>query len=194
MELISKANVETILTRDLSEVDALAIGELLVQVWPKPDVTAVDRAAALRTDRGDADAPGAIASRSLVIRDGQEVIGHALVFPRTIATIAGELTIAALASVCTKPECRGQKLGELLVHAAWKGVDDRRLAFSLFQTSERASKFYLRLGATFVANRIFDSTADDPQRNPFKDSHIMRYPADRPGWPEGDIDLRGRGY
>ena len=190
----SQPPIETVLTRELTEADALAIGELLIEVWPKPGVTAADRAAVLRTNRGDIDAPDDIASQSLVMREGGRVVGHALVFPRTIDTVAGEMTIAALGSVCTHPELRGRRLGEALVRAAWRTVDSGRLPFSLFQTSDKASKFYERLGATVVDNRFIDSTADDPERCPFKDDHIVRYPAYRAGWPEGTIDLRGPGY
>ncbi len=186
--------IETILTRNLTEADALAIGELLAKVWPKQGVSAADRAAIVRTNRGDAEAADDIASRSLVVRADHLVIGHAIVFPRTIETSAGPMTIAALSSVCTHPEYRGRKLGEALVHEAWKRVDDARLPFSLFQTSEQVSSFYQRLGCTFVENRIYDSTAADPDVCPFKDNHVMRYPGDRAGWPEGDIDLRGPGY
>ena len=186
--------IETLLTSDLSNDDALAIAELLVTIWPRPGVTVEDRAEILRTNRGDTNAPGDVASRSILFRDGHKVIGHALLFPRTIGTTSGDMTIAALASVCTAPGFRGQGLGEALVRSAWQAVDDARLAFSLFQTSHRASQFYLRLGCGFVENRIIDSTAENPNLNPFKDECVMRYPVDRAGWPHGEIDLRGPGY
>ena len=85
-------------------------------------------------------------------------------------------------------------MGERLVHAAWRAVDDGRLPFSLFQTSEVVSQFYARLGAVEVNNTFVNSLADDPTKSPFKDQRIMRYPAAREGWPTGTIDLRGLGY
>jgi ribosomal protein S18 acetylase RimI-like enzyme len=186
--------IETLLTRDLSPDDAGPIADLLVTVWPKKGVTAADRVAILRTDRGDVLAPADVASRSLIVRDHRRVVGHALVFPRTIGTSVGDLIIAALGSVCTAPDYRGRHIGEALVKEAWRMVDDCTLSFSLFQTNQHASKFYLRMGAGFVANPIVDSTANDPTRCPFKDECIMRYPAERHGWPAGPIDLRGPGY
>lgn len=186
-------DVETILTHEMSREQARSIAELILRVWPKPGVTVDDRADTLQTNRGDTDVPLAIASRSLVIRDGQAVIGHAVVFPRTIGTDEGPMTIAALGSVCTAPEYRGKRLGEQLVHSAWQMLEHPTVSYSLFQTSERASQFYLRMGATFVENRFVDSTADDPQRNPFKDERVMRYPSSG-HWPTGEVDLRGSGY
>jgi GNAT superfamily N-acetyltransferase len=186
--------IETLLTSEMTREEALAIGELIVRVWPKPGVTAEDRANVLQTNRGDSNPPAELESRSLVIRDGTRVVGHALIFPRTIGTSLGDMTIAALGSVCTDPSYRGQRMGERLVHEAWRAVDDGRLPFSLFQTSEVVSQFYTRLGATVVENTFINSLADDPTKSPFKDQRIMRYPATREGWPSGTIDLRGPGY
>lgn len=186
--------IETIPTRYLSRADALAIGELIVQTWPKPGVTVEDRADKLQTDRGVSEAPDEIASRSFVLRQGSRVIGHALVFPRTIGTTAGPMTIAALASVCTDQAVRGKKLGERLVRAAWADVDQGLFPFSLFQTSARASTFYVRLGAGLIENTVVDSTAEDLTVCPFKDEHIVRYPALGREWPTGPIDLLGPGY
>ena len=186
--------IETILTSELTRADALAIGELLVRIWPKPGVTVENRANKLQTNWGDTDAPVEIASRSFVIRDSGLVIGHAMVFPRTIGTTSGDMTIAALGLVCTDPDYRGQKLGEHLVRAAWHGVDVGLMPFSLFQTSARAKKFYDRFGCLLVDNPVIDSTSDSPDRCPFKDDHIVRYPGSGRNWPEGPIDLRGPGY
>ncbi|QDU55366.1 hypothetical protein Pan181_15550 [Aeoliella mucimassa] len=186
--------IETILTADMSRADALAIAELLIRIWPRPGVTVEDRADKLQTNRGDQNPPPEIASRSFVIRDAGRVIGHALVFPRTIGTTAGEMTIAALGSVCTDPNYRGQKLGERLVQSAWRGVDEGLLPFSLFQTSQTAKQFYDRFGCLLVENQVTDSTAEDPTACPFKDDHIVRYPGRNRDWPTGPIDLRGPGY
>lgn len=186
--------LEGILTSELSRADAVAIGELLVRVWPKPGVTAEDRADIMQTNRGDAKVPPGLESRSIVIRDGDKVIGHASAFVRTVGTTAGDMMISALGSVCTDPDYRGQRLGEYLVREAWRWVDEGRVPFSLFQTSERAKQFYDKFGCILVQNRIIDSTADDPNRCPFKDDHIVRYPGSGREWPNGTIDLRGRGY
>ncbi len=186
--------IETLPTREMSQDNAIAIAKLLVGVWPKVGITVADRAEILRTNRGDADASDPVASRSIVVRDGQRVVGHAVVFPRTIGTTAGDMTIAGLGSVCTASDFRGHGIGEALVKEAFRPVDEGLLPFALFQTSNQVSKFYLRMGCAFVENPIVDSTANEPTANPFKDHHVMRYPANREPWPEGQIDLRGPGY
>lgn len=188
------AEVETHLTRDLSREDALAIGQLLVGIWPKPGVTVEDRADRLQTDRGATAENPQWESRSILVRGDNRVIAHALIFPRTVRTEQGAMTLAALASVCSHPEYRGKNLGATVVRAAFEVVDDDSAPFSLFQTSPTAKPFYERLSATVVENGIVNSLADNPRANPFWDEVIMRYPADRSGWPEGEIDLLGAGY
>lgn len=187
-------HVEIQLTQELSRDTAVAIGELLVQVWPKPGVTVDHRADKLQLDRGAPAASAAWQSRSVLVRDGARVIAHALVFPRTVQTTDGKLTIAALASVCSDPEYRGKNLGATVARAAFGVVDEGLAPFSLFQTSQPVRAFYERLGAAVVANPIINSLGEDPQANPFWDDVVMRYPASRTDWPEGEIDLQGPGY
>lgn len=186
--------LETIRSSEMTRADAVAIGELLVRVWPKLGVTPESRADVLQTDRGDATVPAGLESRSILIRDGDKVIGHALAFIRTVGTTTGDMMISALGSVCTDPDYRGQRIGEYLVREAWRWVDEGRVPFSLFQTSQLAKKFYDRFGCLLVDNQIIDSTSDDPSRSPFKDDHIVRYPGSGREWPSGTIDLRGPGY
>jgi hypothetical protein len=80
-----------------------------------------------------------------------------------------------------------------MAKAAFDLVDEGAFPFALFQTNEAVQPFYDRLGAIPVDNRFVDSTADDPTANPFWDKVIMRYPA-TPGWPQGEIDLKGPGW
>jgi len=133
------------------------------------------------------------APRSLVIRDGQRMVAHAAVMPRTVGTSKGELTLLALAHVCTDPEVRGGRLGKKIVQAVFALVDDGTFPFSLFQTTEQVKPFYQQLGACLADNRFVDSTNSEQQESPFQDPVIMRYPAGD-GWPAGEIDLRGPGY
>jgi hypothetical protein len=190
---MSTANLQTWDARMLTLEQARNIGELLVRIWPKPNVTVEDRAqqqlAFGRSYLGD----DARAPRSLVVLDGGRVIAHALVFARTIRTLEGEMTIAALARVCSDPDRRGEGLGDMVVRAAFAPVDAGDFAFSLFQTSHRVRPFYERLGCVLVDNSITNSLGETPKANPFWDEVVMRYPADRP-WPAGTIDLRGPGY
>jgi hypothetical protein len=121
------------------------------------------------------------------------VIAHAEGNPRTIGTSQGDMTIVALARVCTDPAERGRKLGQAVVRTVFDAVDHGPFAHSLFQTTYKVRPFYEKLGCALVTNRIVNSLADDPAASPFWDNIVMRYPAAKP-WPEGEIDLRGPGY
>jgi predicted N-acetyltransferase YhbS len=185
--------VDTWDARTLTPEQALNIGELLVRIWPKPNVTAEDRAqqqlAFGKTyTGGDAQAP-----RSFVVLDGGRVIAHSLIFGRSIRTADGEMTIAALARVCSDPERRGQGLGDAVVRAAFDPVDAGNFPYSLFQTSHKVRPFYERLGCVLVTNPITNSLGESPKVNPFWDEIVMRYPS-AGEWPAGTIDLRGPGY
>jgi predicted N-acetyltransferase YhbS len=186
-------NVETLDSRTLTEPEARAIAELLCVVWPKPDRTVDTRTAQLLGEWRDQSGPEEQHPRSFVIREHGRVIAHSGVFPRTIGTTDGEITILALARVCTDPALRGRHLGEAVVRESFQLVDDGTFPWSVYQTSHKVRPFYERFGACQVPNRIVNSQAEDPTANPFWDEIVMRYP-DRPGWPEGEIDLRGPGY
>ena len=173
---------------------ALAIGKLLTVVWPRPGVTAADRADQMQQLGSGYDGPQEQTPRSFLVRSGGEVvIAHAASICRTIGTVTGDLTIAGLARVCAHPDCRGHGLGELVTRAVFDLVDEGAFPFSLFQTTPPVRAFYERLGCAVIENPIVNSLADAPTANPFKDPVIMRYPATG-RWPDGTIDLRGPGY
>ena len=185
--------IETIDLRTIREGDARAIATLLCAVWPKLGRTVETLTADLVTRWRDYRGPEAEYPRSFVIRENGKVIAHASATPRMISTKVGELRILALARVCTDPDARGRKLGDLVARAAFDLVDNGTFAFALFQTNEAVKPFYERFGAVPVDNRFINSVADDPTASPFWDRVIMRYPA-KPGWPAGEIDLRGPGW
>ena len=182
--------IETLDLRTISEADAWAIAELLVAVWPKPGRTVENLSAGLLTQWQDYRGPEAEHPRAFAVREGGRVIAHAAGYPRTIGTGAGDLTVLALARVCTDPAARGRKLGQAVTLATFELVDNGLFPFALFQTSEAVCPFYERLGAVAVDNQFINSSADDPAFPPFWDRVIMRYPA-KAGWPAGQIDLRG---
>jgi GNAT superfamily N-acetyltransferase len=184
-------NIEVVDLRSISEDDARASAELLYTVWPKPGRTVDTFTADMLKQRRDYHGPEAQHPRSLFVREGGRVIGHASIYPRTLGTSAGELTVLALARVCTEPAARGRNIGKQLVRSAFDLVDRGDFPFSLFQTKVRA--FYEKLGAVTVDNHFFNSQAEDPSVWPFWDPDIMRYPA-TPGWPTDEIDLRGPGW
>jgi predicted N-acetyltransferase YhbS len=186
-------NVEIIDRRKISEADARAIAELLCRVWHRPEKTVETRTANLLTTWHDYHGPELEFPRALVIRQDGRMIAHAAALPRTIGTAAGNVTILGLSQVCSDPELRGRGLGQLVVRAAFDAVDHGPFTHSLFQTSRKVRPFYEKLGAGAVTNRIVNSQAADPTKNPFWDEVVMRYPAAKL-WPVGDIDLRGPGY
>jgi predicted N-acetyltransferase YhbS len=185
-------HVEIIDARTLTEADALAIGELLVKVWPKPGKTVEFRQQQMLDMGKGFQGADAQAPRSALIRDDGKVIAHAALIPRTVGTSKGELTLAGLARVCTDPDYRGHGLGELVVKAIFDAVDDGTFSFAFFQTNSRIQPFYEKLGACLATNPVINSQSQD-LHDPFWDEIKMRYPKDG-DWPEGQIDLRGPGY
>jgi predicted N-acetyltransferase YhbS len=185
--------IETIHLRTISEFDARAIGELLMAIWPKPGRTVETYAQSLVSQGAAYNGPAERQPRSFLIREDGRVIAHASVNPRTIGTSQGDLTILALARVCTLPAVRGRKLGDTVVRETFKLVNDGTFPFALFQTTEPVKPFYERFGAVEIDNRFINSLADDPTASPWWDKVIMRYPGNV-GWPAGEIDLRGPGW
>jgi GNAT superfamily N-acetyltransferase len=179
--------------RDFTPEQARAIGELINEVWPKPNVTADDRAAQLLSLGRSYSRNAAQAPRSMVVLENDRVVAHASMLPRTIGTDRGDVRIGGLSRVCTDPRLRGHGLGELVVRAAFNLVDEGEFDFALFQTNEQVRHFYEKLGAVAVDNPIINSLADDPTARPFWDELVMRYPGAK-SWPSGTIDLRGPGY
>jgi predicted N-acetyltransferase YhbS len=185
--------IETLDRRRLSQEDALAISQLIVSIWPKPGRTAETLATEMVARWQDYGGPERQHPRSFVVREGDRVIAHASFDPRAIGTSQGDMTVLALARVCTDPAVRGRKLGQAVVRRTFELVDDGSFLFSLFQTTDDVQPFYDNLGAVRIHNRFVNSLADDPRANPWWSPVIMRYPSG-PGWPEGEIDLCGPGY
>jgi hypothetical protein len=185
--------VETLDRRRLGERDARAIAELVASIWPKPGRTVEVLTSEMITQWRSYSGPEEQHPRSFVVREGERVIAHASFDPRTIVSGDSGITILALARVCSDPAMRGRKLGQAVVKEAFKLVDQRAFPFSLFQTTSDVQPFYERLGAVRIHNRFVNSMATDPKADPWWNPVIMRYP-DGPGWPTGEIDLRGPGW
>jgi predicted GNAT family N-acyltransferase len=186
-------NIETRDLRTISEADARATMELVCTIWPKPGRTVDAMTADLLQRWKQFDGLNAQYPRSFFVREAGRIIAHATAVPRTIATRAGNITVLALSRVCTDPAVRGRHLGQAMARAAFESVDNGAYPFSLFQTTDNVKSFYEQLGAIEIRNRFIDSTAEDPTASPWWSPVVMRYPA-KPGWPEGEIDLRGPGW
>jgi predicted N-acetyltransferase YhbS len=185
--------IESLDLRTISPENARAIAELLVSIWPKPGRTVETRTAEMLNTWRDYHGPESQFPRSFAVRDGGRIVAHAEATPRTLRTSAGDLTILALARVCTDPVVRGNNLGQAVVKAAFKLVDDGAYPFAVFQTRETVQPFYEKLGAVRTGNRYFNSHATDPTATPFWDPAIMRYPTTG-NWPTGAIDTNGPGW
>ncbi len=185
--------IETIALRTISEDDAQGIAELIVSIWPKPGRSVESFTEEILRQGTEYQGPQRQEPRSFLIREGGRVIAHSGAAPRTIRTPQGDITVLALARVCTDPAVRGRKLGDAVVRATLALVDRGEFPFSLFQTSDDVRPFYERLGAVVVDNRFVNSLADDPIADPFWAPVRMRYPSTG-DWPEGEIDLRGPGW
>ena len=138
------------------------------------------------------------AGYALLRIDGSPV-AQCRIFPRTVASADGRLTVMALAGVCVDPDRRGLGLGRRIVQEAFANVDSGVYGSSLFQTSFRVAPFYENLGCRRVGNTFVNSLAGSGldeaalRRSVFWDDVVMVYPADC-DWPEGEIDLLGGGY
>jgi hypothetical protein len=185
--------IETIDHRTISIADARAIAELIVSIWPKPDRTVETFATNILAQWKDYRGPEEEHPRSFLIRENGRVVAHASAYPRTIGTSKGDITVLALARVCTDPSVRGRKLGDAVVRQTFELVDRGTFPFALFQTSANVRPFYERLGAVAIDNTFINSLATDPTVNPFWAEVPMRYPATG-NWPSGEIDLRGPGW
>jgi hypothetical protein len=186
-------HIETMDRRNYDEAIARSIAALLCSVWPKPGRTVETRVEKMKADWAAYRGPEQQLPRSLFIRENGRVIAHSGVDVRTIGTSQGDLTVLALARVCTDPAERGRNLGAAVVGNTFALVDQGVFPWSLFQTTHKVRPFYEKLAACLVTNRIVNSLGDDPTKNPFWDEIVMRYSCG-PGWPEGEIDLRGPGY
>jgi predicted GNAT family N-acyltransferase len=189
----SSPRIETIDRRSIGKADARAISELVVSIWPKPDRTVDSFAAEIQAQWKDYRGPEDQHPRSFLIREGGRVVAHSSAYPRTVSTSKRDITVLALARVCTEPAVRGRKFGDAVVRAAFELVDQGTFPFALFQTTTDVRPFYERLGAVVVDNTFVNSLAADPKANPFWAEVYMRYPA-AGDWPKGEIDLRGPGW
>jgi predicted N-acetyltransferase YhbS len=178
-------NVEIILSREITSEISAAIFELTTLVWPPATDAPVDVEAKLAEVQARNGA-------HFILRDGEKVQAHALIFPRKIITTRGPLLVGALAAVCVHPAQRKRGYGADVVRAAFDYLPELGAEVSLYQTG--VPGFYEKLGARVIDNFIFDGTrTDGAKENPFWDVYAMIYPANF-DWPEGEIDLNGPGY
>lgn len=176
--------------RQLSAAQVERLIRLQDTVWPKPEKIA--RPMAERIESYYREAENGL--EVFLLEDSDTLLAHAEIFPRTIATPAGNLEVMALASVCTPENLRGSGYGKRIVQSAFAEVDSGRFALSLFQTG--VPEFYEKFGAVRVENPFINSRKHEGiDRQPWWNPYVMIYkPRPVPVWPEGEIDLLGPGY
>jgi predicted GNAT family N-acyltransferase len=175
--------------KELSRHQVENLLRLQDMVWPKPEKIARPMADRVDSYFSDCDEEYEI----FLLEDGDTLLAHAEIFPRTILTSAGKMLVMALASVCSPPDRRGEGYGKRIVQAAFGQVDNGRFFLSLFQT--RVPDFYEKLGARKVLNTFINSKGKDGvDFSPWWNPHAMIYPGAFVQWPAGEIDLLGPGY
>ena len=161
--------------------DYLVLARLFLETWPSekwtPETLAEDLAS--RVD---------LKVEHFIAWDGDRLVGHAEIFPRTIYSAGGPLTVGALSGVVVRPEYRRRGIGARLVRAALARVDEGSFPVALWQTE--TPDFYTRLGARAIDNPWVNKKGNNPQADPWPDEVKMIYPSDFP-WPQGVLDLGG---
>jgi predicted N-acetyltransferase YhbS len=179
---------------ELSADEIQQIAELLCETWPDHDSGVEDRVRFIeRLAEEDRKRDRMMPSpRRYVLWEDNRAEVHAYTFERTVETSAGPLSVMALAGVAVAKGRRGQGLGRAVVRQAFSRVDSGEFVVSLFQTG--VPDFYRKLDSRVIENRFVNSLSRaDPDGNPWADEYVMIYPS-RFAWPEGVIDLKGRGY
>ncbi|MFW6303859.1 MAG: GNAT family N-acetyltransferase [Candidatus Sumerlaeota bacterium] len=180
--------------KNITLPQAREIARLNRDAWPPENAASLaEDAERVLGSFKEPDGPMEQRHRVFCVAEGDNILAKASVFPRLIELPGGRLKIMALASVCADKAHRGRGLGAAVVRGAFEQVDRGHFPLALFQTTTPVRPFYEKLGARAISNRFINSRADDPEANPWWDPEIMLYPADY-DWPEGTVDLLGKGY
>jgi len=104
-----------------------------------------------------------------------------------------QVTVLALAGVCSHPDLRGRGLGRLVVEQAFRRTENPNIHACLFQTG--IPSFYQQWGASEVHCDFRNSlNKNDSEENPWWEDHVMVYPGSCQ-WPQkGAVDLIGSAY
>ncbi len=183
--------IETYRDSELTEKQVLQLTHLLYDVFSTGE-RSFDETLTLVKDRIQTQRGTPSESTRFVIWEGEVVIAHAGFFLREIFTAEGPLQVGALWGVCVQDQHRGKDFGALLVKQFLKLIDQGVYPVGLWQTG--VPDFYAKLGARVITNPFINAqNLENPQANPWDSESIMIYPSDFP-WPDGVIDLNGRGY
>ncbi len=168
--------------------DSLALEALALEyaTWQEKPATELSEAEQITRYRKRSE------GRQAFFAYDKKLLGYAEIFPRTIYTETGSLQVMGLGSVCVDMANRGLGLGRQIVEACFKAVDQSSVDVCLFQTG--VPGFYEKLNCQLVRNRFVNKRdTENTEKNPFWDDYTMIYPASY-HWPNGTIDLNGKGY
>lgn len=181
MRLIEKTENE------LSDKEILTIEKLIFTTWPPPDGQVMSDKALLEDFHKRP--PG---KTSYLLQKNEDLVGYAETFLREIHTEKGPLLVNGLGAVCVSKKYRGQGLGAKIVQYIFEKIALSKVPICLFQTA--VPGFYERLNCKQIKNTFFNSSnRKNPEDDPFWDPFRMVFPVDY-DWPEGKIDLNGKGF
>lgn len=181
MKLLAKRESE------LSEEEILAIERLIFATWPPKNEKVLTEAALLEDYKKRT--PG---KTSFLLLNDHELIGYAETFVRKIITEDGPLSITGLGAVCVNSTHRGKGLGARIVAHIFKKISQSEVPVCLFQTA--VPGFYEKMNCRKINNTFYNSLdLKSPQSDPFWDPYRMIFPKDFL-WPNGKIDLNGKGF
>ena len=169
---------------------------IALRQWPqRVPIDPVDEAERRISDAQAYDGPEEKRPMVHVVIESGTAIAVATTLERVIGTEVGQMSILALSGVVVEPDRRGEGLGKAVVQAAFNRVDQGVFGFSLYQTEPKNLGFYEGLGARQVHNEIVNSLETPDMNMPvFNPGELVIVYPDKPGWPEGTIDLLGPGY
>ena len=174
--------------RELARDTLCDIVELLAMMWP-PAEGERNIEKELEEYRKD---DSLTLNKSILIWDGDLLIGHTEIFNREIGNSQRTMKNMALANVCVRPGYRGNHYGLELVRTAFDFVNGRQFECSVFQTD--VPDFYRKFGCIIITNEFFNSLdPEDPDKNPWWNQCVMVYPGDF-DIGKDKIDMNGKGY
>lgn len=171
----------------LSREEILDVEQLIKATWPDPKVPTFTEEELLL------DFKQRCSGRTCYLFRQQDVLmGYAETFPRQIESEQGSIHCIALATVCVRDEQRGRGIGAQIVEYIFQRIPVENSGVCLFQTG--VPEFYEKLNCKRIDNQIINSlNKENPTANPFWDPYVMIYPKTYQ-WPEGTIDLKGKGF
>ena len=131
---------------------------------------------------------------SVVLAEGDRVVGHVGVIVRTIRWGGARLVVAGIQNVAVHPSLRGHGCGAVLMTRAMAEAADRGLQLGLLFCLPRLEKFYRELGWETVREPITMADADGNVVAADRKSLCLVWKLAGSIPPPGPIDLQGRDW